>query len=118
MKQKGLITVNRFGVSITQCCASCAFKELTDVVSERTCTKRSKTVSPHTVCCHWQMSANLKMAGLGNGKIKCKEYLKYLKSEREDERLARQLGLKITPKPIAEIKAAFEAKYVSIYEKL
>ena len=47
--------------------------------------------------------------------MKRKEYLMFLVSVRDDEKLAWQLGLKIEPKPIEDIRAEFEAEHGSIY---
>jgi hypothetical protein len=52
---------------------------------------------------------------LPKGKVKKKEYLDYLVSERNDEQLARDLGIRFSYKSIDEIRAEFESKYGSIY---
>jgi len=61
------------------------------------------------------MSEQLKMAGRVVGKVKRKEYLMFLVAIREDESLAEQTGLKVTPKSNAEIRAEFEKEHGSIY---
>ena len=47
---------NGFGIRIKRCCASCAYKELTRLVTQRRCTKLKKNVKPSDVCKDWEMS--------------------------------------------------------------
>jgi len=54
-------------------------------------------------------------ANLPKGQVKKKEYLNYLVSVRNDERLARDLGIRFSYKSIDEIRAEYESKYGSIY---
>lgn len=49
------------------------------------------------------------------GKVKKKAYLNYLISVREDEKLARDLGIRIASKSIGEIRANYEKEHGSIY---
>ena len=109
------LTINAFGVAINKCCASCAFKDLTRALSLRRCAKHGIDVVPINVCRCWTMSEQLKMAGRVVGKVKRKEYLMFLVAIREDESLAEQTGLKVTPKSNAEIRAEFEKEHGSIY---
>ena len=90
MKKHGLIVENKFHIAIKQCCASCAHKDLTRCLTSRRCTKRGKDVKPRDVCYKWQMSDQLKMAGLAKGCVKCREYQSYLLMVREEETLWRQ----------------------------
>ena len=47
---------NGFGIRIKRCCASCAYKELTRLVTQRRCTKHRENVKPSDVCKDWEMS--------------------------------------------------------------
>ena len=47
---------NESGIKIKRCCASCAYKELTRLVTQRRCTKLKKNVKPSDVCKDWEMS--------------------------------------------------------------
>lgn len=111
-------TINAFGVSINKCCASCAFKDLTRAVSLRRCKVTGEEVTSSHTCGHWVMSEQLELAGRSQGAVKRREYLMSLVAEREDERLAEQLGLKIRPKSIAQIRAEFEREHGSIYMEI
>lgn len=111
-------TRNAFDVLINTCCASCAYKDLTRAVSARRCTKHGREVQALDLCGHWIMSEQLELAGRSQGAVKRREYLMSLVAEREDERLAEQLGLKIRPKSIAQIRAEFEREHGSIYMEI
>lgn len=111
-------TRNAFDVLINKCCASCAYKDLTRAVSARRCTKHGREVQAADLCGHWVMSEQLELAGRSQGSVKRREYLMSLVAEREDERLAEQLGLKIRPKSIAQIRAEFEREHGSIYMEI
>lgn len=64
MKEKIKWTRNTYGIRVRQCCASCAHKDLTRAVSRRFCMVSEKYVEPHHVCDSWQMSEQMKKAGL------------------------------------------------------
>ena len=102
---------NKFGVCVKQCCCSCAFKEETRLMSERYCTKHEKSVKMPSVsvCQHWKMNMQQRMAGLGHGKVKCREYLMYVLKVRESE------DPEATPKSVQDIRQEFEEKYGSIF---
>lgn len=115
-KKKLYRTRNAIGIVVNQCCASCAFKELSRAVTLRHCAKTGEDVSPRGCCKLWTMSQQLKLAGRTQGRVKRKEYLMYLAAVREDEALAEQLGVKTTPKSCSQLRAEFERKHGSIYE--
>jgi hypothetical protein len=54
---------NRNGIEIKECCASCAFKRQTRLMTKRRCTKLGKLVSPHGCCSQWRMADYLQNAG-------------------------------------------------------
>lgn len=64
-------TVDRFkwarneqGIRVKMCCASCAHKDLTRAVSKRYCSINGNCVDPLDVCEKWEMSEQMKVAGL------------------------------------------------------
>lgn len=54
---------NRNDIEIKECCASCAHKCQTRMMTKRRCTKLGKLVSPHDYCNQWQMADYLQNAG-------------------------------------------------------
>lgn len=114
----GVKMKNKFGIVVNCCCLSCAFKELTRASSRRLCTKLEKEVDvPHVrVCSEWRMSGQLRMAGYGRGRVKCREYLMFLLAVREDENLAEQMGLKVERLTIEQIREKFEQEHGTIFE--
>ena len=108
-------TVNGYGVVIRKCCASCLHKGQTRLMTRRKCMVHEKVVKPKNVCSLWQMSSQMKAAGLGGGRVKRREYLKYLALVRGDENIAKQNGLKIMPKSVDAIRREFEQEHGSIY---
>lgn len=61
------------------------------------------------------MKEKRSVAGLSRGPVKKHEYLMYLASVRDSEALALQLGHKIKPRSIEEIRSEFEQEHGSIY---
>ena len=55
--------VNRFGIEVKKCCASCAFKSITNDVALRRCNLHRHKVRPHNCCRAWRMSEGLRHAG-------------------------------------------------------
>ena len=55
---------NEQGIRVKMCCASCAHKDLTRAVSKRYCSITGKCVDPLDVCESWEMSDQMKVAGL------------------------------------------------------
>ena len=51
---------NESGIKIKRCCASCAYKKLTRLMTQRRCTKHRTNVKPSDVCEDWEMSETLK----------------------------------------------------------
>ena len=108
-------TVNGYGVVIRKCCASCLHKGQTRLMTKRHCSEHDKDVSPTGLCSLWEMCDQVKAAGLGGGRVKRREYLKYLALVRGDENIAKQNGLKIMPKSVDAIRREFEQEHGSIY---
>ena len=55
---------NEQGIRVKKCCASCAHKDLTRALSKRYCSICGKNVEPIDVCESWEMSDQMKVAGL------------------------------------------------------
>ena len=115
MKKKQIMTTNANGATVKVCCASCEFKTWkTDCM--RWCTKRKAEVAADNYCNRWRMSEQMKRAGRpGDGRVKRKEYLVFLMSVREAERLAEKQGQKVQEKEVEEIRAEFEQANGSIF---
>lgn len=106
---------NAFGIVIKQCCASCAHKDMMKASPNRYCTEHEQIVKACHVCSLWQMSNQMKAAGMSRGRVKRKEYLRYLVNVRQEEMIARQIGLTITVKSIEQIRLDYEKEFGSIY---
>ena len=117
MKKKKVIlqpfVANQQGIAVKRCCASCMKKKFGP--EGRMCVIRETKVKSGTVCSLWEMSTQCMVAGIARGKVKRKAYLDHLLSERNDEQLARDLGMRIMPKSIDEIREEFEKEFGSIY---
>ena len=55
---------NGQGIRVKMCCASCAHKDLTRAVTKRYCSITGQCVDPLNVCEKWEMSEQMKIAGL------------------------------------------------------
>ena len=109
-------TKNSEFISVKKCCASCAFKGFTKDLAMRRCNLLHEDVEPLGVCRKWQMSDQMKQAGTpGDGRVKRKEYLRFLLEVREAEWRAEEQGQAVPEKSIEEIRALFEQKHGSIY---
>ena len=106
---------NCHGIEIKVCCASCRFKDLTRLMTSRYCTQRNKSVKPKSRCKQWAISEKLEAAGSAGGKVKRKEYLRYVLEVRSDESLADKLGIPTPQKTIDQIRQEFEKNNGSIY---
>ena len=52
-------TKNAYGVVVRKACCSCAYKELTRLLTRRRCKKHKRMVSPDDVCGEWKMREEL-----------------------------------------------------------
>ena len=105
MQRQSEYVANGYGIAIPKRCATCAHKGQTRLMTRRQCLVHDKEVKPK----------KMKAAGLGGGRIKRREYLKYLALVRGDENIAKQNGLKIMPKSVDAIRREFEQEHGSIY---
>ena len=108
---------NKFGAMVRKCCASCQYKQETRAVTVRHCVKKDKDIEQPcvSVCSCWRMSDGLRMAGMACGRVKSREYLLYLASQREEEGRAVAQGLDVAPKSIDAVRESFEQMYGTIY---
>ena len=94
--------VNRYGIAVKKCCASCQHKCLTDM-AERKCEMTGKRVRGNHKCNDWELSEKLEMLGCEQG----------LMEVRASESLAMMRGQTITPKPLEDIQMEFETEHGS-----
>ena len=109
---------NSHGIEVKACCASCRFKDLTRLMTSRYCTKHHKRVKPAEWCEQWALSEQLEAAGSSGGKVKRKEYLKYVLEVRSEESLANQQGFRKPQKTIDQIREEFEKNHGSIFVEI
>lgn len=79
MRDKSFIK-NQHGTAIVMCCASCRFnKGISNSTKERRiCGLDSDEVLPFQLCSQWEMNPVLNNAGNGDGRVKRKEYIKFV----------------------------------------
>ena len=106
---------NPQGIPVKVCCASCAHRQLVDTAACRRCTIREEKVKPNQACSLWQMSMPLKLAGIGMGMIKRREYLLYYTEQRVEELRRRDAGEHVRARKTETIRKEFESNNCSIY---
>ena len=106
---------NPQGIPVKVCCASCANRQLVDDKARRRCMIREEKVKPNQVCSLWQMSVQLKLAGVGVGMIKRREYLLYYLAQRVDELRRKDAGEEVRARRTEYIRKDFESNNCSIY---
>ncbi len=77
---------NEQGIKVKRFCASCKDKFYNERGC-RICNLRQLKVRPREVCKDWTMAQCLQQAGLRPGKVKCKEYLKFVQKVRSEEKV-------------------------------
>lgn len=100
-------TKNHFGISVKKCCASCAYKEQSRLITKRRCTKSGRDVRPCYLCDCWKMDEKTKAAGKSRGLVKRKEYLDYYRCVRIEE----EMGIPCEPFSVEKIREQFEENY-------
>ena len=110
-----LMLVNRYGIKVKRCCASCQHKCL-DNFATRTCELTGQKVRSKQKCDEWQMSEQLEMLGCERGRVQRREYQLTLLEVRASERLAIQRGLTITPRSLEDIQKEFEQEHGDRFE--
>ena len=110
------VTGNKYGFVINKCCASCKYKELTDLMKPRLCTLHNKHVKAKGLCENWEINENLlKIGGYKDGRVKKKEYFKYLIAVREREQMLEDKGKVVKPKTIEHVRENFNKKMGSLF---
>lgn len=95
--------INKRGVKIVRCCASCASKHF-DKGNQRICVANGCLVKKNGLCKSWQMAEHFDMAGLGDGQVKKKQYLDFIGRHRYTGK-----------SDIFSVRAEFEKEHGSIY---
>ena len=91
MKKRTVYERNRFGVRVKKCCASCQHKCI-DLDGTRVCALMTLIVTPDFRCPKWEILEGLLQAGKGGGKVKNRQYLKFVQEVREKEQQAIEAG--------------------------
>ena len=107
--------LNKFGIWIKECCASCDARGITTKGTCRMCLLDNKEVEGTDTCSSWQLRSGLEEAGSAQGGVKRKAYFNYLQEVRDREATARNLGLRIPAKTLEEVRSEFEIEHGSIY---
>ena len=100
-------TKNHFGISIKMCCASCAYKEHSRLLSKRRCTKHGCDVKPCYLCDCWKMDEKAKAAGKSRGRVKSKEYLDWYRNMRIEE----EMCILCEPLSVEQMRVQFEKNF-------
>ena len=109
-----VMLVNRYGITVKKCCASCQHKCLDDFAN-RKCELTGHKVRSKYKCDDWQMCEQLELMGCERGRVQRREYQLTLMEVRASESLAMQRGLTITPKKLEDIQQEFETEHGSRY---
>ena len=84
-KKKVMSVRNEQGIKVKRCCVSCKDKFYNERGC-RICNLRQLKVRPREVCKDWTMAQCRQQAGLHQGRVKCKEYLKFVLKVRSEEK--------------------------------
>ena len=84
-------TRNAQGIKVNRCCLSCTHK-FYDSRGRRLCDLCQIPVGVKDGCDRWEMHAALKQAGLRPGKVKRKDYLRFVLKVRSEEKRLLELG--------------------------
>jgi hypothetical protein len=84
-------TRNAQGIKVKRCCLSCTHK-FYDSRGRRLCDLCQIPVGVKDGCDRWEMHAALKQAGLRPGKVKRKDYLRFVLKVRSEEKRLLELG--------------------------
>lgn len=114
-----LLELNSHCIGIKMCCASCMHKGISNE-GLRVCKPFRKYVFKTNLCEYWQMDRKLnKAAGRPGGKIKKKDYLKYVARIRalESQRIgeAEAQGITISMLNIKTIRNKYIQQHGEIY---
>jgi len=99
-----MLLVNRYGITVKKCCASCQHKVLDDIVCRR-CELTDRKVRAKNRCGNWELSEQLESIGCERGHVQRRAYQLTLMDLRATE----------CTKPIEVIRQEFEEKHGSRY---
>jgi hypothetical protein len=107
---------NDRGVKVKKCCASCEYKDI-DKDGNHVCRLMQILRNAKDKCPNWEMSQGLRNAGKPYGRVKSKQYLRYVLSMREQESLAIQEGRlqEIDRASLEDIREKYREQYGSIF---
>lgn len=107
---------NDRGEKVKKCCASCEYKDV-DKDGNRVCRLMQILRNAKDKCPNWEMSQGLRNAGKPYGRVKSKQYLRYVLSMREQESLAIQEGRlqEIDRASLEDIREKYREQYGSIF---
>ena len=107
---------NDRGVKVKKCCVSCEYKDV-DKDGNRVCRLMQILRNAKDKCPNWEMSQGLRNAGKPYGRVKSKQYLRYVLSMREQESLAIQEGRlqEIDRASLEDIREKYREQYGSIF---
>ena len=91
MKKRTVYERNRFGVKVKKCCASCQHKCI-NLDGTRLCVLMDLIVPPDLRCPKWDIHEGLLHVGESGGKVKSRQYLKFVQDVREQEQAAIEAG--------------------------
>ena len=113
MERKRITSLrNSRGIKIKRCCASCCYKEV-DNDGRRVCQLMQLVVPIRFRCSNWALKATYLSAGNGGGRVKCREYLMYVRDKRLEEQVLIEQGV-ITPEQqisCRELRRKFNKEY-------
>ena len=107
---------NAQGFKVKRCCLSCTHK-FYDSRGQRRCDLCQLHVGTKDGCDRWEMHAALKQAGLRPGKVKRKDYLRFVQKIRSEEKLLLEQSL-ITLKEcktVEQLRTEFGKEIYSIH---
>jgi len=107
-------TVNKFGLVIKKCCASCQHRDFDDL-ERRCCLLKGKHVRGNCVCENWSMNVGLNTLGCNRGKVQRRSYQLSLMEIRISEAETNARGKEVEPASVESIRRDFEAVHGSRY---
>ena len=96
-----VMLVNRYGITVKKCCASCQHK-CTDTDGRRICGLMQIVVEQKFDCPKWELAEGQQNAGRSGGKVKRREYLMFVFETRMQEQEAIEAG-KMLPTEVATL---------------
>jgi len=92
LKNKRVMSVrNTQGIKVKRCCASCKYKCYDDN-GKRFCSIMQLPVEQKSLCTRWVMANELQKMGHNPGKVKSREYLRFVQKVRSEEMVAIEEG--------------------------